>query len=268
MGFFAATFEIARQTLRQLLQNRLLWVVLIAMVAVAGLGAAIVHAPKELRGRNLYANLSWWMIGNVLLPWSTLYFGVQAIHGDIEDRTFQYLFLRPVPRAAVLLGKWIAVAVLCAGMFALGTLLVFAGCASNPARWDLGIEPQMAIVFVEAMVLAALAYSALAAFFAAKFQRPLVWGAFFIVGLQMFVANMPAKAGIRVLTITDPVRRFLMDGIEPDQRLARLMWPAEREWNPDLIGQPLLNLSILTAVTLLLALWYYVRSEYDSRPRD
>ena len=112
------------------------------------------------------------------------------------------------------------------------------------------------------------ALAEVAAFFAARFQRPLVWGAFFIVGLQMFVANMPAKAGIRVLTITDPVRRFLMDGIEPDQRLARLMWPAEREWHPDLIGQPLLNLGILTAVTLLLALYYYLRSEYDSRPRD
>jgi hypothetical protein len=64
------------------------------------------------------------------------------------------------------------------------------------------------------------------------------------------------------------VRRFVLDGIDPDQRLARMLWPAERDWNDEMIGQPLLNLGILVAVALALALVSYQRSEYDSRTRE
>ncbi|GDY03822.1 hypothetical protein LBMAG49_31510 [Planctomycetota bacterium] len=269
MGFFSATIEITRQTLRQLLQNRMCLVVGFALVAIALIGYLLGgHPPRELKGSHLYALMAWWLLGTVLLPWTTLYFGVQAVHGDIEDRSFQYLFLRPVSRAAILLGKWLAVALLCSVMFTVGAVLLFFAFAARPELWPLGVETEMAVAFAEAMAWAAFAYASIAVLFAAKFQRPLVFGAFFIVGLQMFIGNMPAQAGIRVLTITDPLRRLLLDGIDPDPRLARVLWPSEREFKPDLIGHPLLNLSIIIAVTLVLALWFYTRSEYDSRSRE
>jgi len=197
-----------------------------------------------------------------------LYFGVQAVHGDIDDRTLQSLLLRPISRASILLGKTLAVIALGAVAFGFGVGALFAALAAWPELWTGGVDTGMGLVFAEAMLAAAIAYAAVAVLFGVYFKRPLVWGAFFIVGLQMFVANLPARAGIRVITITDPVRRLLLDGIESDPRLARTLWPAERDFQPDLIGQPLLNLAVLTGVALLLALLVYCRSEYDSRERE
>jgi ABC-type transport system involved in multi-copper enzyme maturation permease subunit len=267
MGAVAAILESARQTLRLLLQNRLLRVALLAQVAIALLVFALAGRDQQrVTGRFLYCVVSWWLLGNTLLPMTTMYFGVQAIHGDIEDRTFQYLFLRPVPRWAILLGKWLAVSGLCAAVFVGGTLLVFAAVAARPAMWTDGVEVHLALVFAAAMALSAAAYAAVAALFSARFRWPLVWSVFFIVGLQYLLANVPVRASVRAITIADPVRRFVLGGIDPDQRLAEAF--NALPWRDELVGAPLLNLGVIVVVCLLLAAVVYARSEYDSRTRE
>jgi ABC-type transport system involved in multi-copper enzyme maturation permease subunit len=268
MGFLRATVEIGRQTALLLLQKRLLWIVG-AQLALPVLSFLVGGSfGDRSTGRELYAESTWWLFVFVLVPWTTLYCGVQAVHGDIEDRTFQYLFLRPVPRAALLCGKLLAVAAFSTALFGLGACAWFLGFAVRSELWPEGVEFELVAVYVQAIAMAAAAYAAIAVLFAARMRRPLVWGACFIVGLQMFVGNLPSKASIRYLTITDPVRRFLLDRLNPDRRLADNLWPWEREFKPDLIGQPVLNLLILAAAATALALHYYTRSEYDSRERE
>jgi ABC-2 type transport system permease protein len=267
VGPFAAILEVARQTLRLLLKNRLLLVALLVQVAVALLVVSLsADPPERATGRGMYSIISWWLLGNALLPMTTMYFAVQAIHGDIEDRTFQYLFLRPVPRWAILLGKWLAVSGLCAVLFVAGALLLFAALALRPELWTDGLEPKLAFVFAAAMALSAAAYAAVAALFSARFRWPLVWSVFFIVGMQYLLANVSGRAGVRAITIADPVRRFVLDGIDPDPRLAQRL--AAQEWGEDQVGQPLLNLGAIVLVCLLLAVVVYGRSEYDSRTRE
>ena len=161
-----------------------------------------------------------------------------------------------------------AVAGLAALSHAFGMAMVFLAAALHPDRWADGIEWELLVVFAQASLLLAVAYSAVACLFGAFFKRPLVWCAGFILFCQMFLANLPSQAGIRLATIADPVRRFVLDRLDPDPRLARALWPSERNWNDALIGNPLLNLSILVAVALVLALVSYSRSEYDSRERE
>ena len=266
-----ATLEIARQTLRLLLQNRLLWLFGLGLLALPVIGYALVPVIEErheVQGRENYAVTTWQLVAFLLMPWTTLYFGVQAVHGDIEDRTFQYLFLRPVPRASILLGKWLAVAGMCALLCTLAAGMWFVGFALRSSLWPEGLELDLLVAFVAAIAMGTIAYAAVAVFFAARFRRPLVWGAMFIVGLQMILGGLPSRAGIRYLTITDPLRRFLLEWLEPDRRLAQQLWRLERDFDPRMIGQPVLNLAIITAVALSLALFVYARAEYDSRERE
>lgn len=268
-GFLPTVLTACRQTLRANLRWRLLlWILLVATVLFGVAALLADRAHESLDGRSLFVMLTWWIGATVLVPWGTMYLGVQAVHGPLEDRTYLFEFLRPVPRSALLLGKWLGVAVLAGGGGALLALGLFAGAATNQARWGDGLEWDLLGTFVLLFLLAALAYAAVAAWFSAFFRRPLAWGTFFVVGLQMLTANLPVSAGLRQLTITDPLRRFVLDAVNPDRRLARGLWPAERDFQSDLVGEPILDLAILTAVCLLLAVWWYTRTEFDARNRE
>jgi len=268
LGFFGTMRESTRQTLARLVRHRVRWVVLGGLLLLAGgtwlLGA---NAHDRVTGRHLLCVLSWWVLATVLMPWATLYLGVHAAHGDIEDRTVQYLFLRPVGRAPVLLGKWLATAIAGAIVGAFGVVAIWVGLASHERLWGDGHEVATAGVFAVAVAIGAAAYAATAVLFSAAFRRPLLWAALFVVGLQQLAANLPVSTALRQMTIADPMRRIVLDGIHADARLAEILWPAS-EFQPMVAGEPLQDLAWFTGVCLVLACWLYSRTEYESRHRD
>lgn len=268
LGPVATVATAARQTLVLLLKNRLLWLLAGAEVVLGLIAFGVAgHSRMQLDGRELFCVFCWWFHAGVVLPWATLYLAVQAVHGDIEDRTFQYLFLRPVRRPALLLGKWLAVVVVATALLQLGNAVLFLGIAARPEIWADGVDPSVWRAFRDLLSLGAVTYAAVGVLFAAFFQRPLVWAALFAIA-QMLVALMPVSAGVRSLTVSDPLRRFLLDRIEPGPRLQEMLWPTERDFRSELIGHPLVALAVLTTIMLVLAMASYSRSEYDSRPRE
>lgn len=269
LGFVAATVESTRQSLLLLCRTRL-WLLLLVVVAATALFAWVLggRASDRLDGRRFFCVLAWWLQGTVVIPWTTLYLGIQSVHGGLEDRTFQYLFLRPVGRAPLLLGKWLASSAVAAVVGLAGVAALFAGLAMRSDLWPDGLDWAAFLTFCRAALLAAIAYGAVAVFFGAWFRRPLVWAVLFAVGLQTLTANLPVSAGLRRLTVLDPLRRIVLDGIEPDRALAQMLWPAERDFRMDSLGEPVQDLAWLAGVCLLLALWSYCRTEYDSRPRE
>jgi hypothetical protein len=268
LGFAGTTLESMRQTLVRLARHRVRWLVLGGVVLLAG-GSYLIgaNADDNVRGRTLLCVLLWWLLASVLMPWATIYLGVHAAHGDLEDRTSQYLFLRPVARAPLLLGKWLATTIVGALVGALGVLAIYGGLVVNDPLWGDGREGHTALVFVLAIMCGAAAYAATAVLFSAVFRRPLLWAALFVVGLQQLAANLPVSTALRQATIADPMRRIVLDGIEADRRLAKDLWPAQ-EFAPELIGAPVQDLAWFTGVCLLLACWSYSRTEYESRHRD
>lgn len=269
LPMLAVIAESARQTLVLLVKNRMLRLLVLANVALAVLAMVLAGGVTErVSGRNLFCLLAWWLHGTVLMPWSTIYLGVQAVHGQIEDRTFQYLFLRPVGRGSLLLGKWLAVSVVAAVLAIVGVMLLALALSVHADLWPDGVEWTLAWQFVPVLACGAVAYAAVAALFGAYFRRPLVTAAVFVVGLQTLTANLDVSAGLRHLTILDPLRRMVLDRVEPDSRLAAVLWPAEREFRPEMIGSPLQDLVLLVGVSVLLAVWSYRRTEYDSRDRE
>jgi ABC-type transport system involved in multi-copper enzyme maturation permease subunit len=278
-GSVATMLESARQTLVMLRYRRILWIAPTALVLL-GTAAFLLAgtAQDRIDGPDLYCVLAWWGLGTVIVPWVTLFLGVQAVHGGLEDRTSQYLFLRPVRRVPLLLGKWLAIAAVTSALSCCSAVVLYAAIAAHPDLWPDGLDPWLLQSFCLVLSLGSIAYAAVAVFLGATFRRPLAWAAFFVVGLQMLVANLKVSAGMRQLTITDPLRRMVLDLVEPDRRLAKALWPAERDDSLVVelaegsfgfeLGSPLVNLLILTASCLLLGSWRYARTEYESRNRD
>jgi ABC-type transport system involved in multi-copper enzyme maturation permease subunit len=279
LGAFATMLESARQTLVMLRYRRILWVAPIGLLLLFAFTFVLAGTARSGNdGAYLYSVFAWWGLCTVIVPWTTLFLGVQAVHGELEDRTSQYLFLRPVHRIPLLLGKWLAIAVVTSALACCSASALYVAVASHADLWPDGRDPWLLVSFCIVLGLGAVAYSAVAVFLAATFRRPLAWAAFFVVGLQMLAANLKVSAGMRQLTITDPLRRMTLDLIEPSRRLARDLWPAERNEALSIengtgafrleFGSPICNLLILIVVCLTLGSYRYARTEYESRSRD
>lgn len=269
LGPVGTMFESARQALYLLWKRRtLLWFLLIAIGVCVVAVVLTQRAPSRLSGARLFHVLAWWMLGTVIVPWSTIYLGVQAVHGELEDRTSQYLFLRPVSRVWLLLGKWAAISLAAVAFVSVCVLGAYAAFHLNPERWSSDDDWSLPSAYLQAFDLGVLAYAAVAMLFATTFRRPLAWAAFFVVGVQMVAGNLPVSAGLRGVTITDPMRRLLVDRLEPGRETMRLLWPYERDLGDAPLGMPELNLLVLTLVCIGYAGWRYCRSEYESRSRD
>lgn len=278
LSVLATTLESARQTLVMLRYRRIMLIAPIALLLLFVIAYVLAGTAKSSNGANLYSVFAWWGLATVTVPWITLFLGVQAVHGELEDRTSQYLFLRPVSRVPLLLGKWLAIAAVSSVLGCCSAAALFAAVAGREDLWPDGREPWLLVSFCIVLGIGAIAYSAVAVFLAAIFRRPLAWAAFFVVGVQMLAANLTVSAGMRQLTITDPLRRMTLDLIEPSRRLARSLWPAER--NEALLvengtgafrlefGSPLCSLLILIVICLTIGCWRYARTEYESRSRD
>lgn len=261
--------EAANQALALLWKRRtMLWFAVIAFAITVIAAVLTKNAPERISGERLFHVLAWWMLGTVVVPWSTIYLGVQAVHGELEDRTSQYLFLRPVGRVWLLLGKWAAISTAAVAFVCTCICGVYVALRLNPDRWSSDDDWSLPGSYLLAFSLGVVAYAAVAMLFAATFRRPLAWASFFVVGVQMVAANLPVSAGLRSLTITDPMRRLLIGQLDPDRETMRLLWPAERDLGDAPLGAPVQNLLWLVAICLAYASWRYSRSEYESRSRD
>jgi hypothetical protein len=268
LGFVGTVLESSRQTLCLLCTRR--FALLVAFGALCLGGSAHLlggRVAEHFAGRQFFSLVAWWLLGTTIVPFGAIYLGLEAVHGPLEDRTCIYMFLRPVGRAPVLLGRWLACATVSAIVFCSMAIALFVGAAREDL-WPDGVDVSVLGAFVETFVWGGVSYSAVAVLFAVYFRRPLIWAAGFVVGLQMVTANLPVSAGLRRLTLTDPLRRLLLDRLDPDPRLAARLWPAERSLDLEQLGSPRMDIAIFSAVCLVLAMWCHSRTEYESRTRE
>ena len=265
------TLEAARQALALLLRGR--FVLLLAGLAVA-FGAAFVLLPHravdDTRGDVFFGLVAYGLLLQFALPFTLLYVGVTAVHGDIEDRTATYLFVRPVGRSSLLLGKWLAASVLGLLLAVLALVCLHLGLVVHGGRWRSGIGPDAGKlwVFAAAAALGAFPYGAIGALFGAIGRRPLVLGGIFLAGWEVIVSNLPPQAGVRGATVADPLRRFLIEHAEPVAQFREALQMTLDGQVPQAQGEPVASLAKFTLVVLVLALAIYTRREYDSRLRE
>jgi ABC-type transport system involved in multi-copper enzyme maturation permease subunit len=269
-------FEITRQTFLLQMRSKLYWVLMTLSVAFGGLFWFVPpdRALPRIAADELFHSVAYISGFTLVLPFIVLYLAVQAIHGDLEDRTSVYLFTRPIRRSWVLLGKWLAVLGLGCLFAWVSISVLYLVVACSGREWESGSLPGVNSYWVYLMAagLAVAGYGAMGMLLGAYFRRPMLLSMFYIV-LQEFASRMPFEAGVHSATVADPVRRFLLTNLEDPGRELRAMLHG-RMGNDhggvvaEVFGDPVMSLSKLIVVTLALALWVYTRREYDARPAE
>ncbi|NQT83072.1 ABC transporter permease [bacterium] len=189
------TWAAARLTLRSLiLRKRTLFMVLLAcmpILAAAALrywlpiGTARPSAQQYFTG--VFVGLYVYFV--ILL--TTIFFGTSLFADERGDRTITFLLIRPAPREAIVVGKFLAYAV-SAGVMLLASLAVtywmLSGMDGDAARFG------KAVPFLEharVMVLALLGYGALFTFFGAVFKRPVIAAFFYCFIWESILPYLP-----------------------------------------------------------------------------
>lgn len=181
-------------------------------------------------------------------------FGTGVISQELEGRTIGYLLTRPVPRARILLAKFLgAFAGITLTVWLSTILLALAARVSWEPVWrDLAVLPA-----------GALAYGGLFLLVAAALDRPLIYGLFFAFGWESWIPLMPGN--FQRVSVMTYLRVLAPHPKPPDEEgditdvLAALnpttITPGHARWV--LLG--------VILVALGLALWVFSRREYAPR---
>jgi ABC-type transport system involved in multi-copper enzyme maturation permease subunit len=119
-SFLTASFRIFDLSLGQMLWSRRS-VFLAIMVVGPILLATILHLVTSLEpgnvprvngarisGATIFGFMIWWLYIYVIVPVLGVFYGTSLIADEIDDKTITYLFVRPIPRGAVLVGKYLS----------------------------------------------------------------------------------------------------------------------------------------------------------------
>jgi ABC-2 type transport system permease protein len=205
-----------------------------------------------------YNTLSGTLVFGFILVILAVLFSTGVVSQELEGRTIVYLLTRPVPRARILLAKflgaftgitltiWLATLLLALTAYGVG------GFGQAMVKRDLAILP-----------LGALAYGSLFLLTATALNRPLIYGLFFAFGWESWIPILPGTfQRISVMTYL----RVLAPHTQPEEApsgLSRLM----ALLTPQKIAVPAAwwALGGTAVVALLLALLVFSRKEYAPR---
>jgi ABC-2 type transport system permease protein len=141
-------------------------------------------------GSGIFGMMVWLLFIRFIVPVLGVFYGTSLIADEVEDKTITYLFTRPIPRRAVLLGKFFAylactVLLVLPSVMLVFFLLVPIGGGSIGAAFP-------ALVADLGMLAAGLAsYGAVFAVVGTRLKRPLVVGLVFAFGWEPAVLLFP-----------------------------------------------------------------------------
>lgn len=172
-------------------------VVLAAVVRIASLRAGtpvLLLSTDELQGTSLFGTMVWVLYVRFIVPMLGVLYGTALVADEVEQRTLTYLFVRPVPKASVLLGKYVAY-LACTTLLLLPTVtLVFFLTVPLDALSVAQAFP--ALLADQALLVVGLAaYGACFAAVGAAVRRPLVAGLVFVLGWEPTALLIPGYLG-------------------------------------------------------------------------
>lgn len=206
-------------------------------------------------GPVIFGLMFWGFFVRFAVPVLAIFYGTALVADEVEDRTITYLFTRPIPRAAVILGKYLSylvctVSVVLPAVVVMWLLVVPLGGSLGAAFPDL-------LVDLGIMVAGLAAYGALFAAVGALFKRPLLFGLLFVFGWENLATALPGH--VRQATVAHYLQGLVPHAMPADSSLEFLQVAFASA--PGL-AECLLGLVIVIAVGLGLAARAVGRREY------
>lgn len=199
-NLLSAAARVADLSIGQMLwSRRTIFMALVASVPVliAGVARMLESAGLfgvdvdgvQVTGPTLFGLMIWVFYLRFIVPVLGVFYGTSLIADEVDDKTITYLFTRPIPRGAILLGKY--------GAYLVCTLLVVLPSVvltyllAVPIRGRLGEAFVPLLMDLGILSGGVLVYGALFALVGAAMKRPLAVGLGFVLGWEPVVMLVP-----------------------------------------------------------------------------
>jgi ABC-type transport system involved in multi-copper enzyme maturation permease subunit len=176
----------------------------------------------RVAGGTIFGLMIWVLYLRIIVPILGIFYGTSLMADEVEDKTITYLFTRPIPRSAVLVGKYLAYLASTVLIVLPSVMLVYflvmpsgGGGLGAIARGfpdllrDLGL-----------LALGLAVYGALFAFIGAQLKRPLLVGLFFAFGWELVVLSLPGY--LKQFTIAYYVQALVPHAMPQDSTVSML----------------------------------------------
>lgn len=196
-------------------------------------------------GSAIFGMMMWLLFIRFIVPVLGVFYGTSLIADEVDDKTITYLFTRPIPRSAVLLGKYFAYLVCTVLLVLPSVMLVF--FLIVPTGGGSIAEAFPSLVADLGMLAVGLAsYGAVFALVGARLKRPLVVGLVFAFGWEPVVLLFPGY--LKRLTVAYYMQALVMHEMPQDSAVSVLLQAFHEE--------PSVTISLLClAAIVALALW-------------
>ncbi|MDQ3657201.1 MAG: ABC transporter permease [Chloroflexota bacterium] len=193
------SLTITALTIRQFLRSRALYVVLGISLLASVLAIIVQATPGEMSLRDLrdiFANMLYQdLFAATLLPLATLVLATAALGDEIEDRTLQYLTLKPISRFRIVLEKLLAVIVVMVPIVWLGIALAWAITAVT----DIDGMRDLLWPALASSLVAIVGFGSLFLLLSMVMQRALLAGVFYVFVWETSLSRF--LPGIRAISI-------------------------------------------------------------------
>jgi len=141
-------------------------------------------------GETIFGMMIWLLYIRFIVPVLGVFYGTALIADEVEDKTITYLFTRPIPRSAVLLGKYLAYLV-CTVLLVLPSVVLVFFLIVPTGGSSIGASFPSLLADLGMMSVGLAAYGAVFALVGTRLKRPLVVGLVFAFGWEPAVLLFP-----------------------------------------------------------------------------
>jgi ABC-type transport system involved in multi-copper enzyme maturation permease subunit len=200
-SFVNAVFRVFDVAVGQLLWSRRTLFMMLAAIApivialifrltdAVGVSALRVNG-QQVSGPVMFGGMIWLLYLRFIVPVLGTFYGTALIADEVEDRTITYLFTRPIPRGAIVIGKYLAYLV-CTVLVVLPSVMIVYLVMTPVGGGSLGQTFPMLLTDLGILALGLAVYGAVFAFIGARAPRPLVAGLVLVFGWEQVALLVP-----------------------------------------------------------------------------
>jgi ABC-2 type transport system permease protein len=201
----------------------------------------------RIGGPALFGVMIWLLYIRFIVPVLGVFYGTSLIADEVEDRTITYLFVRPVPRSSVLLGKYLSYLV-CTILLVLPSVVLVYFLAVPIGGAGIGPEFPALLADLGMLAVGLASYGALFALVGARLKRPLLTGLVFAFGWEPGVLLFPGY--LKRATVAYYLQALVPHAIPQDSAVSALMQVFQEIPS---VATSLMTLTLITLLTLWLA---------------